>query len=67
MSPFAAKHFNLAKMLVLFQITSRVETATMAYISIQDFVDRWEWEEKFEGEMVSAHILIYMAFRSLYI
>jgi hypothetical protein len=67
MSPPAAKHFNLAKMSVLLQIASKVEAATVAYISIWDFVDRQEWEEKFKGEMVSAHIVIYMAFRSLYI
>jgi hypothetical protein len=62
MSPFAAEHFNLAKMTVLLQIASIFEAATMAYISVWDLVDRWEWEEKFKGEMVSAHILIYMAF-----
>src|SRR6266699_2111642 len=55
---------NIRKMTTLLQIASKVEAAMKAYITVQDFADKEEWKEKFQGEMVSSH-LQYMAFRSL--
>ena len=47
---------NIRKMTTLLQITSKVEAAMKAYIIVQDFANREEWKEKFQGEMVSPHL-----------
>ncbi len=47
---------NIRKMTTLLQIASKVDAAMKAYITVRDFVDRGEWKEKFQGEMVSPHL-----------
>jgi len=47
---------NIRKMTTLLQIASKVEAAMKAYITVQDFADRGEWKEKFQGEMISPHL-----------
>ncbi len=43
-------------MMTLLQIASKVEAAMKAYIIVQEFADREEWKEKFQGEMISPHL-----------
>jgi hypothetical protein len=40
----------------LLPFASRVEAATEAYRSVQDFADKQEWRAKFRAEMVSTHL-----------
>ena len=47
---------NVRKIMTLLQIAFKVEAAMKAYITVWDFVDREEWKEKFQGEMVSPYL-----------
>jgi hypothetical protein len=47
---------NTAKMSdTLLQIASRVQAAVEAYVSVRDFANKEQWENKFKGELVSTH------------